>query len=72
MALSPYTKWLAPEAHKRYLDKIHITSDISLFTLMLNQQWKNNNPAAQATSLPPVDASDLVLYLVFAHELCHS
>ena len=64
MNLSTYAEQLPPEARKRYLDKTQIIAGIDPFTLACNQHGQSNNSAAQPSSLPSLDASDLVSYLV--------
>ena len=60
--MSTYAEELPPEAKKRYLCKIATIAGIDPFTLCKERSY--NNPAIQTSSLPSLDASDLVSYLV--------
>ena len=51
-----------PEAKKRYLCKIATIAGIDPFTLCKERSY--NNPAIQTSSLPSLDESCLVSYLV--------
>ena len=62
--LSTYAAKLPPEAQRRYLDKIGVISSVDPFSLACNGNGESNNPAAQPSPFPPLDASDLVSYLV--------
>lgn len=60
--VSTYAEELPPEAKQRYLCKIATIAGIDPFTLCKEQSY--NNPAIQTSSLPLLDVSDLVSYLV--------
>lgn len=65
---SKYFHQLSTDAKKRYLEKIENVAGIDPFTLHLSQPTRggllSNNQAAQPSSLPSIDATDLLSYLV--------
>lgn len=61
--LSPYAERLEGEAKKRYQEKLKLIYGVDPFQLASNRAARNNAGAVTG-SLPPVDASDLVSYLV--------
>ena len=61
---SNYLQQLLPEAKSRYQDKIGVIFGIDPFTLSRTQQGQSHNPAALPCSLPPIDSTDLLSYLV--------
>lgn len=61
--LSPYAEKLCDAAKKRYLEKLELTDSVDPFLLSNPASLKSlTNVIPQ--SLPPVEASDLVSYLV--------
>ena len=62
--VSKYFEQLPPEAKRRYQDKIGVILGIDPFTLSCNQQGQSNNANAHPGSLPPIDSTDLLSYLV--------
>ena len=61
---SNYLQQLPQEAKSCYQDKIKFIFRIDLFTLFCTQQGQSNNLAALLCSLPPIDSTDLLSYLV--------
>ena len=59
--LSLYAESLPVDAKKRYREKLSDISGVDPFTL---QAGKRSGPLEAAESLPQVDATDLVSYLV--------
>lgn len=57
-ALSPYAQLLPDEAKARYKDKIKVVGSLDPFLLPAS------GSSAIPTDLPPVEASDIVAYLV--------
>ena len=62
--VSNYFEQLPLEAKRRYQDKIGVILGIDPFTLSCNQQGQSNNANAHPGSLPPIDSTDLLSYLV--------
>ena len=62
--VSKYFEQLPPEAKRQYQDKTGVISGIDPFTLSCNQHGQSNNAQAQLGSLPPIDSTDLLSYLV--------
>ena len=60
--LSPYTEKLNEEAKKRYLDQLGLICGVDPFLLISNPASLRSFTTPQC--LPPVEASDLVSYLV--------
>ena len=59
--LSLYAEGLGQEAKKRYLQKLQLVGGMDPFQLATNRA---NGSATKAKDLPPVEASDIVSYLV--------
>ena len=63
--LSGYAEGYPGEAKTRYLEKLHLLNGLDPFLLASKVGPKNDSPST--FDLPPVEATDLVSFLVFGN-----
>ena len=64
--LSSYAEGLQGKARTRYLEKLQLLNGVDLF-LLADSRARSNDTAPNNQHVPPVEAADLVSYLVFCY-----